>query len=79
MTGNIRKIVTYEEEVLVEGFRAVSRPWRLFADAPRNDEIVVALGGATGGRPHHRIGDRYQDLGELGHDVDNPASVRTEP
>lgn len=45
------------------------------SDAPRNDEIVVALGGATGGRPHHRIGDRYQDLKELGHDVDNPAAV----
>lgn len=44
-------------------------------DAPRPDEIVVALGGATGGRPHHRIGDRYQDLRELGHDVENPAAV----
>ena len=44
-------------------------------DAPRDDEIVVVLGGATGGRPHHRIGDRYQDLKDLGHDVDNPAAV----
>ncbi|MEO0390141.1 MAG: amino acid synthesis family protein [Pseudomonadota bacterium] len=44
-------------------------------DAPRDDEIVVALGAATGGRPHHRIGDRYQDLKDLGHDVDNPAAV----
>ncbi len=44
-------------------------------DAPRADEIVVVLGGATGGRPHHRIGDRYQDLKELGHDVDNPAAI----
>lgn len=44
-------------------------------DAPRDNEIVVALGGASGGRPHHRIGDRYQDLQELGHDLDNPASV----
>ena len=44
-------------------------------DAPRDDEIVVVLGGATSGRPHHRIGDRYQDLKDLGHDVDNPASV----
>ena len=44
-------------------------------DAPRDDEIVVALGGATGGRPHHRIGDRYQDLKDLGHDLDNPAAV----
>ena len=44
-------------------------------DAPRDDEILVALGAATTGRPHHRIGDRYQDLKELGHDVDNPAAV----
>ena len=44
-------------------------------DAPRSDEIVVVLGGATSGRPHHRIGDRYQDLKDLGHDVDNPAAV----
>lgn len=44
-------------------------------DAPRDDEIVVVFGGATSGRPHHRIGDRYQDLKDLGHDVDNPAAV----
>ncbi len=35
-------------------------------DAPAPDEIVVALGASIGGRPHHRIGDRYQDLRELG-------------
>ncbi|MDA8761378.1 amino acid synthesis family protein [Amylibacter sp.] len=45
------------------------------SDAPRDDELVIALGAATGGRPHHRIGDRYQDLKDLGHDMDNPASV----
>ena len=44
-------------------------------DAPADDEIVVALGASIGGRPHHRIGDRYQDLKDLGHDVDIPASV----
>ncbi len=44
-------------------------------DAPAADEVVVALGASIGGRPHHRIGDRYQDLKELGHDVDNPAAV----
>lgn len=44
-------------------------------DAPSADEIVVALGASIGGRPHHRIGDRYQDLKELGHDVANPAAV----
>jgi len=45
------------------------------ADAPGPDEIVVALGASLGGRPHHRIGDRYQDLKELGHDLENPAAV----
>jgi hypothetical protein len=45
------------------------------ADAPGADEILIGLGASLGGRPHHRIGDRYQDLKELGHDVDNPASV----
>jgi hypothetical protein len=44
-------------------------------DAPAADEIVVALGASIGGRPHHRIGDRYQDLKDLGHDASNPASV----
>lgn len=46
------------------------------ADAPAADEIVVVLGAATSGRPHHRIGDRYQDLEELGHDLKNPAAVK---
>lgn len=44
-------------------------------DAPGQDELVVALGAATRGRPHHRIGDRYQDLRDIGADVDNPAGV----
>jgi len=44
-------------------------------DAPADDELVVAFGGATGGRPHHRIGDRYQDLADIGADLDNPAGV----
>ena len=44
-------------------------------DAPAADEMVVALGASVGGRPHHRIGDRYQDLKDLGHDVKNPAAV----
>jgi hypothetical protein len=35
-------------------------------DAPAAGEIIVALGASVGGRPHHRIGDRYQDLKELG-------------
>ncbi|MDB5665581.1 amino acid synthesis family protein [Cypionkella sp.] len=44
-------------------------------DAPAADEIVVALGASIGGRPHHRIGDRYQDLKDLRHDAANPAAV----
>lgn len=36
------------------------------SDAPTADELVVALGASVGGRPHHRIGDRYQDMEELG-------------
>ena len=45
------------------------------SDAPRDNELVIALGAAASGRPHHRIGGRYQDLKDLGHDMDNPASV----
>lgn len=44
-------------------------------DAPAADEIVVGLGASVGGRPHHRIGDRYQDLRDLGQDPTNPAGV----
>ncbi len=36
------------------------------ADAPGPDELVIALGVALGGRPHHRIGDRYIDMEEMG-------------
>jgi hypothetical protein len=34
-------------------------------DAPGPDEIVVALGAATGGRLHPRIGNRYLDMQEM--------------
>ncbi len=44
-------------------------------DAPADDEIIIALGASIGGHPNHRIGDRYQDLAEMGRDVDNPAGV----
>ena len=44
-------------------------------DAPDVDEIVCALGAATSGRPHHRIGDRYSDLRALGKSVQNPAGI----
>ena len=45
-------------------------------DAPAVDELVVALGAATRGRPHHRIGDRYSDLAAMGRDVENPAGIK---
>ena len=37
-------------------------------DAPGPDEILIAIGVATGGRPHARIGDRYSDMAMLKHD-----------
>lgn len=36
------------------------------ADAPGPDEIVIAIGASVGGRPHHRIGNRYSDMEEMG-------------
>ncbi|MQB01274.1 MAG: amino acid synthesis family protein [Actinobacteria bacterium] len=35
-------------------------------DAPRNDEIVVAIAASTGGRPFPRLGNRQEDMVELG-------------
>ncbi len=35
-------------------------------DAPGPDEIVIAIGASVGGRPHHRIGNRYSDMEEMG-------------
>lgn len=35
-------------------------------DAPKQDEIVVAIGVSTGGRPHPRTGDRHQDMKDMG-------------
>ena len=37
-------------------------------DAPAATEIVVAVGAASGGRPHHRIGDRFHDMKMMGVD-----------
>ena len=33
MTPEIRKFVTFDEEILIEGFKKADRPWRLFAVA----------------------------------------------
>ena len=38
------------------------------ADAPGADEILIAIGVATGGRPHARIGDRFSDMKDMEHD-----------
>ena len=38
----------------------------MVADAPAPDELVVAIGASVGGRPHHRIGNRYSDMEEMG-------------
>jgi len=38
------------------------------ADSPGPDEIVIAIGASVGGRPHHRIGNRYVDMEEMGID-----------
>lgn len=46
-------------------------------DAPAPDEVVVALGVAISGRPHARIGDRYQDMKEMG--VDQTVDPRKGP
>ena len=35
------------------------------ADAPMPDEVLIALGVATSGRPFPRIGDRYKDMEEM--------------
>lgn len=35
-------------------------------DAPGPDELVLAIGASVGGRPHHRIGNRYSDMEEMG-------------
>lgn len=54
-----------------EGFRShyITLEMRI-EDAPRANEIVVALGAADGGRLHPRIGNRYQDLKELAEEAD---------
>ncbi len=67
---------------LIAALAVVRNPWANYLtiqcaipDAPASGEIVIALGASVGGRPHHRIGDRYQDLKDLGHDVSNPAAI----
>ncbi len=42
---------------------------------PAGGELVVAFGGSSAGRPYHRIGERYQDLADIGAALDNPAKL----
>jgi hypothetical protein len=44
-------------------------------DAPDRDELIVALGASLSGRPHHRIGNRAEDLAEMGQSESNPAGI----
>ena len=43
------------------------------ADAPAPDELIIAIGGATGGRAHPRIGNRYLDMEEMAKDAHRSA------
>jgi hypothetical protein len=36
------------------------------ADSAGPAEILITIGASIGGRPHHRIGNRYQDMKEMG-------------
>lgn len=47
------------------------------ADAPGADELVLVIAASVGGRPHHRIGNRYQDMEEMG--VAAPDGGATKP
>ena len=60
-----------------EGSRAhfITMDWTI-PDAPGPDELVIAIAVATCGRPHHRIGDRYKDMQELGVDQTGAPIVR---
>lgn len=46
------------------------------SDSPAPDEIIVAVGGADGGRPHARIGDRFQDIAEMESEAKAAGSFR---
>jgi hypothetical protein len=62
----IRKTASFAETILMEGGFPV-------ADAPAPDELIIAIGGATGGRAHPRIGNRYLDMEEMAKDAQRSA------
>lgn len=47
------------------------------SDAPTPEEIIIAIAGSTTGRPHSRIGDRYEDMKVMS--VDQTGQPLTEP
>jgi hypothetical protein len=53
-----------KNEMLMRSHYHTAQTW--IADAPRADEVVVALAGASRGRPFPRIGDRDLDRADLG-------------
>lgn len=55
-----------KSEMLMRSHYNTAQTW--IADAPRADEVVVALAGATRGRPFPRIGNRDIDRADLGLD-----------
>lgn len=55
-----------KSEMLMRSHYNTAQTW--IADAPRADEVVVALAGATRGRPFPRIGNRDMDRADLGLD-----------
>jgi len=60
MPAEIRKFVTFEEEVLIEGFRACPQPWHLWA-------AVAVVTNPWAGRFVEDLKPGIQELGpELG-------------
>lgn len=58
--------MVHKGEMLARTHYNTAQTW--ISDAPRADEVVVALAGATRGRPFPRIGNRDLDRVDLGLD-----------
>jgi hypothetical protein len=46
------------------------------SDAPAQDEILIAIGAADGGRMHPRIGDRFLDMKEMEEEAAKKAAAQ---
>ncbi|MDH3533633.1 MAG: amino acid synthesis family protein [Gammaproteobacteria bacterium] len=55
--------MVHKGELLTRTHYHTAQTW--IADAPRPDEVVVAVGAATGSRPFPRIGDRDTDWADI--------------